>query len=50
LSTVNAAAEVASSAPTPTAAAKMCTKHPAVMPNPATMPARVPERSAFETM
>ena len=47
---VKAVADAASSAPTPTAAAKMCTKHPAVIPSPATMPARVPDLSALVTM
>src|SRR4051812_8075589 len=50
LSAVKAVAEAASSAPTPSAAAHTWTKHPAVMPGPATMPARAPERSDCVTM
>jgi len=50
LSTVKAAAEVASSVPTPIAAAKMWTKQPVRMPKPPTMPARTPERSELAMM
>ncbi len=49
LSTVNAVADVAIRVPTPTAAAKMWTKQPVVMPSPAMMPARTPERSELLT-
>ena len=50
MSSGNCAKDAAISALTPTAAATICTKHPAVMPSPATMPARVPDRSALVTM
>src|SRR6185369_8182623 len=43
-------ADAASSALTPSAAAKMCTKQPAVMPSPAITPAFAPARSEFVTM
>src|SRR5437868_10317407 len=43
-------ADAASRALTPSAAAKMCTKQPALMPSAAATPAFAPERSEFVTM
>ena len=45
-----AAFAIGAAALTPNAAAKMCTKQPAVMPSPATTPALAPERSELVTM
>ena len=47
---MNAVVDAAINALTPSAAAVMCTKQPAVMPKPPTIPARVPERSERVTM
>ena len=48
--TVNAVADAAINALTPSAAANTWTKQPAVIPRPATTPALAPERSALLTM
>src|SRR3990167_2660107 len=49
LSRLKAVADAANKAPTPKAAATMWTKQPAVIPSPATMPARAPLRSECVT-